>query len=96
MKGDSNLKTVGYILLAVVCIIGLLVLRGCDRDQATEILEAEGYSQIVFNNLNPYTCAEGEAKQGFTAVNPYGEKVDGVVCMRGFSGYVKTGYKVLP
>jgi hypothetical protein len=63
---------------------GLLVfgLASCtDPDNATRILEANGFTNIEITGYSWFSCSEKDAQStGFKAVGPTGVKVEGAVC----------------
>ncbi len=77
-----------YMLLAALLSCALTpALVGCtDANGARHALEAQGFTDIVIGDYAPFACAKGDdyATQ-FTATNPHGKRVSGVVC----SGFLK-------
>ena len=61
-------------------LLGIII--GCtDKKGAIEILEAEGYSDIVTTGYNHFSCSEKDQyKTGFRAKTINGATVEGTVC----------------
>jgi len=75
-------------LLTILCIMTLGVIAlgafclSCDSpDRATMTLRQAGYTDIRTTGWDPFSCGEDDMfTTGFTATNPRGDTVSGVVC----------------
>ena len=74
-------------LLAIICLCFLLV--SCDGNAtSTEILEEQGYTNVEITGYNLFACSEDDMyRLNFTATNPNGTPVKGVVCSAPLKGY---------
>lgn len=65
------------LLLAVAMLMG-----GCTKpEQATQVLQAQGYKDIEITGYNVFGCDEKDTfHTGFTATSPNGTRVSGTVC----------------
>lgn len=65
-----------------------LALAGCtDNEASTRALEGLGFSEIQLTGYKIIGCAQDDTySTGFTARNPAGKLVSGVVCCADFSG----------
>lgn len=64
-------------------VLALVSLCGCTRpDNAREVLEAQGYTDITITGYKFFGCASKEDffRTGFVATSPNGTRVEGVVC----------------
>lgn len=64
-------------------IVLTVILVGCfsSNEDATSTLRKAGYTDIKTTGLRPLSCGENDiSRTGFTAKNPLGQEVDGVVC----------------
>lgn len=60
-----------------------LALTSCvTSDQATEVLQKSGFTNITINGTNIFSCGKDDNMNGanFTATNSRGMVVNGVVC----------------
>ena len=58
-----------------------LLIACSSPDAATETLQKSGYTDIVTDGWTPFACSEDDTfTTAFTATNPAGQKVEGVVC----------------
>lgn len=75
--------------LAFCTVAAATTLTGCtDAPKATRTLEQAGYTDIETRGYSFFGCGEDDTfRTKFTAKNPAGQKVDGVVC----SGWLKGG-----
>jgi hypothetical protein len=66
--------------LLVVLLLPLLL--SCTRSDASrETLEKAGYTDIEITGYSPLSCSDSDTfSTGFTAKNPKGDTVSGVVC----------------
>lgn len=57
-------------------------LIGCtDETTAKHALEAQGFTDITIGEYAPFACGQGDDfATSFTATNPLGNRVSGVVC----------------
>lgn len=71
-----------YINRTIVAALFLFGVAGCtDADNATRILEANGFEQIEITGYSWFSCSEKDGQStGFKAVGPTGKKVEGAVC----------------
>lgn len=71
-------------LLNLIVLCGALLLLGCDAftepEVATKLLESQGYTHIQITGYKALSCGDDTFATGFTAVNPMGHEVSGVVC----------------
>ena len=63
-------------------LLPLLLLVACTApDSSRETLQKAGYENIEITGYAPLNCGEDDTfSTGFTATNPKGEVVEGVVC----------------
>lgn len=63
-------------------VLAFLCLTGCsDESNSKRTLESSGYSDIRISGWSPFSCGKDDTfSTGFTAKNPAGKYVDGVVC----------------
>lgn len=64
-------------------ILAALLLAGCGADESNSrrTLESSGYTEISITGWAPLTCGKDDTfSTGFTAKNPQGRRVSGVVC----------------
>jgi hypothetical protein len=62
-------------------ILGLLLCSCTDEDGSRKALSAAGFSQITFEGYSFTGCGQDDTyKTEFTAKNPNGVTVSGVVC----------------
>lgn len=73
------MKYINRIIVAALFAFGVV---GCtDADNATRILEANGFTQIEITGYSFFSCSEKDTQStGFKAVGPTGVKVEGAVC----------------
>ncbi len=76
-------------LLFVIFFILCFFLTSCNGNAAsTDILEDQGYSNVKITGYNLFACSEDDMyRLNFTATNPNGTPVKGVVCSAPFKGY---------
>ncbi len=67
------------LLIVIAAVIGL---SGCtDADNATRILDDNGYTNIQITGYNWFGCSEDDFQHtGFTATGPTGKTISGTVC----------------
>lgn len=84
MTANQNLHKIGIseIVLAIAFGILLGIAVGCtDKKGAVDILEAEGYTDIVTTGYSNWSCSEKDQyKTGFRAKTITGATVVGTVC----------------
>ncbi len=62
-------------------VLAALMVSCTSEDGTRETLEKSGFSDIEVGGYAPFACAKGDAFQTkFTAKNPLGRRVEGVVC----------------
>lgn len=71
-----------YINRAIVAALFAFGVAGCtDADNATRILEANGFHDIEITGYSWFSCSEKDTQStGFKAIGPTGIKVEGAVC----------------
>lgn len=89
MSGDKPIDAwdwdmVGaFIFMGIAVAVAVLSMRGCPNpDQARDILEAEGYTDVVPDRGGfSLGCGKGDnSRTAFEATAPGGSRVQGVVC----------------
>ena len=65
-----------------LAVLLLPLLLSCTREDASrQTLESAGYSDIEMTGWSPLSCSDSDTfSTGFTAKNPKGDTVSGVVC----------------
>jgi hypothetical protein len=65
-----------------VALALLIVIAGCTApDKATQLLKAQGYTDIKITGYNFLGCSEDDITHtGFTAKTPAGITINGTVC----------------
>ena len=81
LSGDFG----GYLILSSPIWIPLLItmlVTGCvDKKEANKTLTNAGFSNIKTYNYSWFACSEDDFYHTkFTAINPIGKEVSGVVC----------------
>ena len=73
-------KIVSSLFIAAVVIAPLLV--ACTNEpRAREVLDEQGFTDVTITGYVWAACSDDDATHtGFTATNPKGKKVSGVVC----------------
>jgi hypothetical protein len=68
-------------------ILSCLIVASCsDHSNTVQVLEKQGYKNIETHGYGFFSCDKNDFfSTKFTAINPYGERVDGVAC----SGFLK-------
>jgi hypothetical protein len=66
----------------LLLVTALLVLAGCtDEPRSRQALDVMGFTEIAFTGYGAFACSEDDHyATGFTAKNPLGKPVSGVVC----------------
>ncbi|QYN80453.1 hypothetical protein [Kosakonia phage Kc304] len=66
------------ILIAMLAVLAV----GCtDADNATRLLDANGFTDIEITGYSFFSCSEKDAQStGFIATGPTGKQVKGAVC----------------
>jgi uncharacterized membrane protein len=66
----------------IVVVVFMVVLSGCSNgEKARQALESAGYTSIKTDGYAWFSCSDDDFYQTkFTAVNPQGKRVNGVVC----------------
>lgn len=69
-------------------LILVALLAGCTApDRARETLDNSGYTNIEIGGWAAFGCGESDTyKNHFTATNPNGKRVEGVVCCGLYKG----------
>lgn len=84
MKYDPYASNDSFPTIVVIMILlaGLLMLPiSCTNDEgARDALDAAGYTDITLNGYGWFSCGDDAFSTQFTATNPRGKKVSGVVC----------------
>lgn len=77
---DYNGRAKMKRILFVICCLFLLI--GCtNSDDAIRALDGAGYTQIEIGSYSWFACgSEDFYSTKFTATNPLGKRVSGVVC----------------
>lgn len=66
-----------YLLL----VLSVLALGCTDESSTREALEAQGMTDVQIVGYAPFSCSKDDGTStGFTATNPQGRRVEGVVC----------------
>ncbi len=62
--------------------LALISLLGCTNPGAARhALQNQGFTNIQITGYAPFSCGEDDTSStGFTADNPHGDRVSGVVC----------------
>ena len=73
------------LIAIVLCVI---LLSSCFGASASEILlEEQGYTNVEITGFNLFACSEDDMyRYNFTATNPNGKQVKGVVCSAPLKG----------
>lgn len=62
-------------------VLTVLLGVGCtSEDRSLEVLQNEGYTEIVLTGYDYWSCDEYTFRTGFEAINPRGRHVQGTVC----------------
>ena len=74
-----------FVIFFVLCFF----VTSCDGGASSEVLlEEQGYTNVQITGYNPFACSEDNFyKYNFTAINPNGKQVKGVVCSAPLKGY---------
>lgn len=66
----------------IIIALAMLTAAACsDAQSSLAALKAAGYSNIAITGWEPFSCGQDDTfSTGFTADNPKGERVRGVVC----------------
>lgn len=64
------------------CVVMVLMALGCTDEHSTRrALDAEGMTEVEVTGYDYWACGGDDwFHTGFTATNPQGRRVDGVVC----------------
>jgi hypothetical protein len=83
------LTITGGALLIIAIILFALSSSGCtDEQSSVRTLRNAGYSDIEVGGYEMFACSDSDTfSTKFTATNPRGERVNGVVCC----GWLKHG-----
>lgn len=71
-----------WLTLTLTLILVLCKVQGCPQpQQAREVLDAEGYTQIeITGGGHGWTCGQEWGATGFRATSPGGARTEGAVC----------------
>ncbi len=70
-------------LVTLSLTIGIgLAMRTCEAGDAESLrtIDSSGFAEPVLGDYNAWECGGGESSRSFTAINPLGKRVEGVVC----------------
>lgn len=71
------------LAIAAIVIFSIAECSGAcdDPDRSEQALRAQGFKDITFGKHGTFECGEGDnSALTFTATNPVGNRVSGVVC----------------
>jgi hypothetical protein len=83
MNRIDKLMHVALLSCAMVCLVAFAsVCIGCTDDSSTrKTLQNAGYTDIQTTGYSMFSCSDSDTfSTGFTAKNPKGVRVSGVVC----------------
>lgn len=65
-----------------LAILSMLILTGCtDAESTIDTVQKQGFTNVVVDGYSPFSCGnDDKMSTGFTATNPKGDVVSGVVC----------------
>lgn len=67
--------------ILIAAVLSLMLVGCSSSNDANRALTKAGYTEIQTHGWAPFACGEGDFfATKFTAVNPAGQRVDGVVC----------------
>lgn len=65
----------------LLLILSLFLISCTCEDGTITTLQNSGYTNIEITGWKPLSCSDGDTfSTGFTATNPIGKRVSGVVC----------------
>jgi len=72
----------------LIATLAAITLSACTNEGKTyDVLRKAGYTDIKVGGWAPFSCSEDDVfKTKFTATNPTGQTVEGVVCAGWFKG----------
>ena len=72
----------------ILIALAVVALSACSsQNDATNALSSAGFTQIETHGYSFFGCGEDDTfKTKFTATNPQGKRVSGVVCSSWFKG----------
>ncbi len=72
----------------IALILCSVLLSSCSGASTSEVLlEEQGYSNVEITGYNPFACSQDDFyRYNFTATNPNGKQVKGVVCSAPLKG----------
>ena len=83
----GNILSLLFVLTVFGTVIYIVAWPKTNADRATEVLTAQGYSEIEITGYGWLDCSDDDAyATAFTATAPSGSKVDGTVCSGWFKG----------
>lgn len=73
----------------IAILLCSFLLSACSGEVTSEtLLSDQGYTNIEIKGFNLLACSEDDVyRYNFTATNPNGKQVKGVVCSAPFKGY---------
>lgn len=77
---DRNQGCASLIVLLVMALIMLFTIVDDGGEHAHRAIQNQGMTDIRMGDHAWFACADYETATNFTAVNPQGERVEGVVC----------------
>lgn len=68
-------------MLKRIIFIAILFIGCTDSSSSRETLQKAGFTDITITGWSPFSCGEDDTySTGFSAKNPNGQMVEGVVC----------------
>lgn len=75
------------VTTALLCTVATIIAACSDPEAASEALHKAGFTDLNIGGYAPFLCGEDDAfTTTFSATNPNGERVEGVVCSGWFKG----------
>lgn len=65
--------------LLIAAIIAVVLLACTDTERTVALLESQGYTNVTTEGYGMFSCGRDETCTKFTATNPMGRQVTGVV-----------------
>lgn len=86
----DSIKIFAGVIVVGGILMALLASGTCElsnQDNAKELLERQGYTEIRMTGYAPMACGKGDfTSSGFEANSPNGSRVSGSVCCGGLKG----------
>ena len=81
MAKSSGSLWSSFVTLVLVVVVGL-AMRTCEAGdkESLRTIHSSGFEDPVLGDYNAWECSAGESSRSFTAINPRGARVEGVVC----------------